>query len=73
MSEFVIIALVAWNIAQYLNLQDLKATLNSYSKPDLRDIPAKRSQNFRVGVTPENLKEGYENVMHRKVPFPKLP
>lgn len=81
MTEFLILALIAVNIAQFLNNLDLKAKLNSRKTdaylfdgtPGPEDGTRKRVLPFRVGVTPEKLEEGFENNIHRRPPFPKLP
>jgi hypothetical protein len=66
MIDFIILALVACNIGQFVNRLDLKAQLNNAQNRN-PVVP------FRVGVTPEQLKEGHENNMHRKPPFPSIP
>lgn len=81
MTEFVILLLVALNVAQFLNNLDLKARLNSNKAdsclfdgtPGPEDGTRRRVLPFHIGVTPEKLEEGFENNIHRRPPFPKLP
>lgn len=72
MSTFIILALIAVNIAQFLNALDLQAQLYRPMSECTQDILDEFS--FRLGVTPTSLAEGRENTLHRRpTPFPKLP
>jgi hypothetical protein len=72
MTTFIILALLAVNIGQFLNALDLKARINS---PLMSEKTQQLlDETFRFGVTPKSLNEGHENRFHRRpTPFPKLP
>jgi hypothetical protein len=72
MTTFIILALLAGNIGQFLNTLDLKARYNSPLMSE--KTQSLLDETFRFGVTPKSLDEGHENALHRKPPpFPKLP